>query len=390
VLLGLVAVGAAEANERSQALRREGYEASGNLDYGRAAELFNQAIAADPADAAAYRAAASVDWLQILFARGTLLVDDYLHHFRSSTDPRMPQPPPALVASFQQHIQRSIALGEQEVGRRYSDAASHYDLGSALGLEASFAATVEGRLYAAGRSARRAFAENELALKLDPGRKDAGLVVGTYRYLVSSLPAAVRVMALLLGFGGDRALAIRLLQDAAAFPSDVQSDARFGLVLVYNREHRYADALDVIHGLERSCPRNRLLVLEEGATALRADRAREAESVLDDGISRLAQDHRPRMPGEEGRWYFERGEARLRLGKVADAEKDLRAALDAPGVRGWVLARIHVDLGKVADLRGDRTTAKAEYGTALSLTSMVPDATAEAEATRFLAQPYRQ
>ncbi len=390
LLLALAATTEVRANERSQALRREGYEAECNLDYDRAADLFREAIAADSQDSAAYRAAASVDWLRILFSRGTLLVDDYLGHFRASSDLQMPQPPPALAAAFREDIARATALAEQEVSHRYNEAASHFDLGSALGLDASFTGSVEGHLYAAGRLARRALSENDLAFRLDPGRKDTGLVIGSYRYLVSLLPPAVRVMAYLLGFEGGRDVAIRRLEESAVFSSDVQADSRFALVLIYNREHRYADALAMIRGLERSCPGNRLLVLEEGSTALRADRPREAEAALDAGISRLPRDPRPRMPGEEGRWYYKRGEARLRLGKLVEAEADLRTALSAPDVRGWVLARIHVDLGKVADLRGDRTAARAEYTAALAITRTSSDATAEAEATRFLAQPYRQ
>jgi len=54
VLTALIASGAAlAASERSEALRREGYQAVYSLDYDRADDLFRQAIAADPNDAAA-------------------------------------------------------------------------------------------------------------------------------------------------------------------------------------------------------------------------------------------------------------------------------------------------------------------------------------------------
>jgi hypothetical protein len=41
-------------------------------------------------------------------------------------------------------------------------------------------------------------------LSLDPSRKDAGLVVGTYRYVVSTLSLPVRMVAYVAGFGGGR------------------------------------------------------------------------------------------------------------------------------------------------------------------------------------------
>ena len=43
---------------------------------------------------------------------------------------------------------------------------------------------------------------------------------------------------------------------------------------MYNRERRYDDALRVLQELRRLYPRNRLVVLEAGSTALRAGRGR--------------------------------------------------------------------------------------------------------------------
>jgi tetratricopeptide (TPR) repeat protein len=387
---GLASGASLGASQRSESLRREAYAAAYNMDHERASELFRQAIAADQNDAAAHRGAAAVSWLRVLFLRGTVLAEDYSGHIKSSSDVQMPAPPPALDTAFHRDIDRAIALGEKAVARRYNDASSHYDLGAGLGLYASYAGTVEGRIFAALKFARRAFSENEKVLELDPQRKDAGLVLGTYRYLVSTLPMPVRWMAYIVGFGGGKEEGIRLIEDAAGHPSELQTDAKFALVLLYNRERRYADAVDVLRGLERSYPRNRLLILEEASTLLRDKRPGEAEQVLDDGIARLRQDPRERMPGEEGRWHYKRGMARLLVGKLNGAEEDLRLALGAKDVRGWVLARIHVELGKLADLRGDRGKAQGEYRTALAITNTSSDDQAESDATRLLAQPYKQ
>ncbi len=381
---------AASANPRSEALRRDAYEATYNLDYERAKDLFAQAIAADPNDDAAYRGAASLNWLRVLFLRGTVLVEDYLGHLKSTSDVPMPPPPPDLDTAFHQQIDRAIALGEKAVDTRYNDASSHYELGAALGINASYAGSVEGRVFGAMRLARRAFSESEMALELDSHQAQAGLVAGTYRYLVSTLPAPVRVMAYIVGFGGGKEEGLRLIEQAATSQSDVQTDAKAALVLIYNREHRYDDAVNVIHWLERTYPRNRLFVLEEASTLIRGNRFAEADKVLEDVMGRLAQDTRPRMPGEDGRWHLKRGTARLRLGRVSEAEQDLKEALAASGMRGWVLARVHVELGKVADLRGDRAAAQREYRTALTITQTAHDDEAESEASQLLTRPYKQ
>jgi tetratricopeptide (TPR) repeat protein len=386
----IVSGATAAANPRSEALRREGYDAAYNLDYDRAKDLFAQAIAADPNDATAYRGAASLCWLRVLFLRGTVLVEDYLGHLKSASDVPMPAPPADLDTAFRLNIDKALALAEKAVNKRYNDASSHSDLGAALGISASYAGLVEGRVFGAMRLARRAFSESGMALELDSHETQAGLVAGTYRYLVSTLPAAVRVMAYIVGFGGGREEGLRLIEKAAATPSEVQADARVALVLIYNREKRYDDAVNMLHGLERSYPQNRLFLLEEASTLLRGNKPAEANKVLEDAMGRLAEDRRPRMPGEDGRWHLKRGAARLRLGKLNEAEQDLRAATTAPDVRGWVQARIHIELGKLADVRGDRAAAQREYRAAIAVSKTAHDDEAESLASQFLAKAYKQ
>jgi hypothetical protein len=390
VLLGTASTAGAGADPRVEALRREAYDAAYNMDYERSMDLFGQAIAADPNDAAAIRGAASVIWLRILFLRGTVLVEDYLGRVKGSEDVKMPDPPDDLDKAFQARIGKAIALGERAVDQRYNDAGAHYDLSAGLGLAASYAGTIRGSMWNAMKLARRSYSESEMVLKLDKRRKEAGLVVGTYRYLVSSLPVSIRWMAYIVGFGGGKDEGIRLIEEAAGHPSDIQQDARFALVLLYNREKRYADAVNVLHGLERSFPRNRLLQLEEASTFLRANRPADALRVLDESMARLAQDTRPRMPGEDVRWLLKRGSACVQLGMLDEAEADLRAAAGGKGVWHWVLARIHIELGKVADLRGDRAKAKSEYEIAVARAMSAGDDEARIEATRLLNQPYKR
>ena len=391
VLTALIASGAAlAASERSEALRREGYQAVYSLDYDRADDLFRQAIAADPNDAAAYRGAAAATWQRVLFLRGTLLVDDYNGHVRSAKAAPMPPPPAELAAVFHRNSERAVALAEKAVGLRYNEAGPHFDLGSALALAVWFGSSVEAKTWDPGRKARRAFYESQLASKLDPTRKDVGLVLGTYRYMLSRMPKTVQLLASIIGFKGSRAEGLRLLEAAAESPSDLQEEAQFRLVLIYTREERHADAAAVIRDMERTHPGNRLLLLEEASALLRNRQAAEAEARLDEGIARLKQETRPLMMGEEGRWHYKRGMARLLTGKLDEAEADLTLALGASDVREWVLARIRIEFGKLADLRGNRAKAEEEYRAALAIASRLDDKRAVGEATRLLAEPFRR
>jgi tetratricopeptide (TPR) repeat protein len=357
--------------QTSDDLRQRALELAYNLDHDQALELLRRAVALSPDDPAPHRSLASVLWLNLLFRRGAVTVDHYLGSFsRSTVD--LAKPPPDVDREFRFHVERSISLAERRVASNPGSAQAHYDLGAAVGLQASYVATVEGRMLAGFRAARRCYDEHEKVLALDPSRKDAGLIVGTYRYLVSTLSLPMRMMAYVAGFGGGRARGIQMLEETAEFNTqkvgpdtkptagnDARTDALFALVLVYNRERRFEDALRVLQELRQLYPRNRLLLLEAGATALRGGRAQQADDLLTEGLAMLAKDQRARMPGEEALWRYKRGAARAALGRTEPALADLQSATSADA-QPWVHGRARVELGRLALKRGDRVAAAVE------------------------------
>lgn len=374
------------ADASLQALRDEAFDLAYNLDHEPAVALLDRALALDPNDGGTHRAAAAITWLNVLFQRGAITVDHYLGSMsRPHVD--VAKPPAELDRKFRAHVARAVSLARHRVAREPRNAQAYYDLGSALGLEASYTASVEGKLMAGFRAARGAFDAHEKVLELDPRRADAGLIVGTYRYVVATLSLPMRWMAYVAGFGGGRERGIRLLEGAARYPGDSQTEARFALILIYNRERRFDDALRVIRELQGRFPRNRLLGLEYGATVLRAGRAAEAEKVLSAGLERLAADRRPRAGGEAAMWHYKRGAARVRLNELEGAGEDLRAAL-AAGAPTWIRGRATVELGKIADLRGDRARAQARYREAASLCERDRDPLCVNEAQRLVKRRY--
>src|SRR3954447_16492029 len=279
------------------ALRARGLELGYNLDYDEALAAFDQASSADPTDPTAHRLAAATIWIHALFRQGAITADDYLGQAKSDVA-RQPVAP-EIAATFQRHIDRALSLAEQRLRDDPLAADAHFQVGAAYGYLTTYKATIEGRVVGGLRTARRAYSENERALTLDPHRRDAGLTVGIYRYAVSSLSAPLRVLAGIAGFGGGRERGLRLIEDAAAYPSDTQTNARFTLIVIYNREQRYDDASRVIRELQQTYPRNRLLWLEAGSTALRARRFEEARADVAEGMERLSRDPRPRAYGED-------------------------------------------------------------------------------------------
>ncbi len=366
---------------------RQAFDLAYNLDHEEAVAQMRQAAAADPSNPAPPRALATVIWLNLLFKRGIVLVENYLGTV-SRSDVKLDPPPADVAAAFRTHLDRAISLAEGRLARAPDDPAALYELGTALGLQASWSATIEGRVLGAFGAARRAYNANERVLALAPSRHEAGLIVGTYRYLVASLVLPARWVAYMAGFGGGKERGLALIEEVARRPNLAQTDAKFALVLLYNRERAWDRALGYLAELRRDYPRNRLVWLETGATLLRADRPAEAERMLSEGIQRLPADARPRMAGEEGLWFYKRGVARVLLKKPNEAAADLSESLRRP-LPDWLRGRVHLELGKAADLAGDRTRANAEYDRSARLAAAVKDAAAEAAARRLRSSGYK-
>src|SRR4051812_30589436 len=373
----------ARGNAASEALRAKAALHTYNLEHDAALATFREAVAADPQDAGAYRGLASSLWLSITFRRGNMTVDDYLGRPNKPNANPLPPPPPDAVAGFREAIEKAIALARQRIAHNAKDADAHYQLGAAIGLRASYSATVEGSVMAAFRAAREAYDEEETALDLQPQRKDAGLIIGTYRYIVATLSLPLRMVAYAAGFGGGKEKGLKQIEEAAAYSGENRTEARFALLLLYNREKRYDDALKVLGALREKYPRNRLLWLESGSTALRAGRAAEAERFLTDGAARFADDKRTRMFGEDALWRYKRGAALAALGRTADAEADLKASL-AVDARKWVHARSHLELGKIALKAGNKAAAAVDLRAAIALGDSDNDPLTADEARRLL------
>ena len=386
MLLGLPS--SVGANTESARLRARAYELAYNLDYDEATREMQAAVAADPKDIAAERGLAVLPWLHITFQRGAVTVDDYLGGL-SRQQVALRKPPGDLAMQFAQHIERAMQLAEARVQADPRDADALYELGATVALQASYVATVEGRVLGAFRAARRAYNLHEQVLELRPTRADAGLVVGTYRYIVSVMSLPLRLTAYVAGFGGGKERGLELIEQAAARGGEARTDARFALVLIYNREKRYADAVRVLADLQREFPRNRILWLEAGATSLRGGRADEAERQLSTGLRMFAADTRARMYGEEALWLQKRGAALVALNRLGEAERDLTRTLMLES-RKWVAGRAQAELGRIADLRGNRTAAQMRFTTAVQLCDQDNDPVGAAAARPWISQAYHR
>jgi tetratricopeptide (TPR) repeat protein len=329
--------GRVEGSPLSRERTRAGYALAYDLQFAASYETLAQAAAEDPRDPAPRRAIAAVTWIEILFAQGVATFEAFTGEI-SKGDVMRPPTPPILAARFRRTIDEARRLAEQQLART-DDADAHYQVGATAALSAMYRATVEGRTLGAFNEGRRAVSAMERSRERDRGKRETALILGMSQYTVSTMSWTARALARVSGLSGDRKTGLVLLEEAASHGTETESDALLLLLIVDHREGRPADALPRLVYLEGLHPRNRLLLLNHGATALAAGRPLEAEQVLSKGIAEHDWEGAPMVLGEIALWYAHRGTARVRLHQNADALSDLQHGLSS-NPRDWIEAAI--------------------------------------------------
>lgn len=343
----MVISGSEPSPETADALRARGLELSFNLDHPEALRVFREAINADPDNLAGYRLLAAALWADALFRSGAISADDFTGETRTPFRARQSNAELEIVAA---DLRRRVdALSARRDGSP-GDSETAYQIGAAYRLLSALAGSVGGSKWQTLGAARHAYQEHQRVLATDPGRHDASLTVGLFRYFVSNMPVWSRLVARVAGIGSDRDAGLRLVEQAAAAENPARANALFSLIVIYNQQARYDDALSVIGQLQRAFPRNRLLWLEAASTQLRAGRDAGARDSIEHGLRMVEAETRPLAFGELARWRYHYGVALARLHQFEAAKQQLRAALEGDSL-DWVRASALLELRKLPGWR---------------------------------------
>lgn len=161
----------------------------------------------------------------------------------------------AFLAATDMAIAEATRLTETDPQR----AEGWFYLGAAYGARAQFRVYRVERL-AAARDGKRIKEALEKALALDAGMHDAEFGIGMYRYYAGVAPALFRFLRFFLMLpGGDRAGGLEQLERASRLGVLVRGEAQYQIQVLYLwYEHRSAEALAILRGLQVRYPRNPL------------------------------------------------------------------------------------------------------------------------------------
>jgi len=257
VVLGSASPCLAGAILSSSAPLDSGFRQMYNLQFEEAHRTFSaweQLHPDDPmgptSDAAAYLFS-ELDRLGVLQAE--LFVDD--EKFRQS---RKLAPDPATRQAFDKALTKSEQVAEGVLARSPQDENALLAKIMNLGLRSDYLALIEKRYLASLAYMKSAGILAEKLLAINPSYYEAYLAVGVENYILGLKPAPVRWLLRMYGARTDKDLGIEKLRLAAEKGHYLVPFAQLLLAVAALRDKNRNQARDLLAGLAREFPNNRL------------------------------------------------------------------------------------------------------------------------------------
>lgn len=241
---------------------RKGFDHFYNLEYDKAIHELEAAQQAHPDDPFAVNHLLSAVIFKELYRIGALDTEAYAADNFLTKKPAEPLDP-AVRDRVKQLTQQALTLSQGYLDKNPNDINALYARGATRALQSTYIGIANHAWFSALRNAVAARHDNERVLELDPKYVDAKVVVGTHLYIVGSLSWPVRVAASVTGLTGNKQKGLDYLRQATASPhQEVATDAKIVLALFLRREQKYAEALQVVNGMQNEYSRNFLMAAE--------------------------------------------------------------------------------------------------------------------------------
>src|SRR5437762_7700775 len=241
-------------------------EALYNLDF-NTAERGYETLTREYSDNPDYwNALASSIWLRITYEQQKLNIESFSGPSLGTKESR-DAVNPTDEKRLRDIVATAIAKADLLLKKNPNDVRALYAKGISNATLASFEAMAKRSFVSAGGKAKIARDLHQQVLDLDPAYDDARMAIGAYNYVVAVVPGFVRFLLWPLGIRtAGKDVGIQQIETAAAKGKSTATDARMLLVVVYNREKRYDQALRLATELHAQYPRNFLFELAEAST----------------------------------------------------------------------------------------------------------------------------
>jgi tetratricopeptide (TPR) repeat protein len=356
-----------------------------NLDFSTAQRGYETLTRGYPDNPDYWNGLASATWLKIAFDQQKLSLESFSGRSLGTRDSR-DIVNPADEKRLRDAVATAIEKADARLKKNPNDVHALYAKGISNGILASFEATAKRSYVAAQSKAKAAHDLHEEVLKLDPMFDDAQLGVGAYDYVIGVIPGFLRFLLSPFGIrSAGKDMGIQELETAAEKGKLASTDAKMILLVVYNREKRYEQALQLLGELRSRFPRNFLMQLSEASVYGKMHRWEDADRLYRDLLQKV-------QSKKDG--YDRLRQARVLFG-IATNEVDAERFEDAIDGFNRVISsgdgtpdekgRSYLWLGKLYDSKKDRAKALEQYDALLALDCR---ADLKMEAQRYKRRPY--
>jgi hypothetical protein len=206
------------------------------------------------------------------FDRLHILESEFFAHNDNFRTREKLNPDPKLRASFEQELNRTQQLANRAIARSPKDETAIFANILRLGLHADYLALIDKKYVASLNEMKQGRLMAQRLVASDPNYFDAYLAIGIENYLLSQKIAPVRWILRMNGAETDKDQGVKTLSKTAEKGRYLLPFARLMLAVAALRDNNRMRAIDILQGLARDFPRNRLYA--EEVTKLAAQRTK--------------------------------------------------------------------------------------------------------------------
>lgn len=276
----------------------------------------------------------------------------------------------SLEQLLEQQAETVVHVSKQFAKKREGEAVAHLYWGGALGVK-GWHHVIRGQWIRAYFSGKKAYANVQKAIELNPELYDAYLGIGMYEYHAATLGPTLKALAS-FSIRGDKEKALGALRIAKEKSRYVKQEASYFLWFAELKEKRLEDALQKANELIQTFPYSPLFEWCKIQTLFEQGKW---EEVLKAGEPfRFLAKLSPQPEGVSSPYQlllskvdYHCGVAARNLRKLDMAERYFEEAIaQAAAFGGWkALSTLH--LGEILELEGNRSVAMEKYRKVLEL-----------------------
>jgi tetratricopeptide (TPR) repeat protein len=336
-----------------------------NMDYDKAKQTFTLLAGDYPSHPAPPLYLACIVWLEEMLRRQDIALNRFIApaYFTGKTGHVMS---PAERSAFFSYLQKSQDLSKAILQRKRDDMDAKYFLATAYGLRSSFAITIDHSLRESFTNGNRAYSSLKKLTEEKPDYYDAHLTVGIYEYIVGNIPWYLKWMVYVIGARGSKEDGLEHLKLASEKGQYVRNEAQLVCMVLYVREHRFAEALEIARSLNSRFPRSFLFAINIAQIQRMAGRKDQALAMLIQVEKQIMakEPNFDKLPLQSYR--YDMAVELMAMGQLDAAEERFNKVIDDPQAAIEKKAFSHLRLGQILEWKHRPKEAVKEYQTVLS------------------------